>query len=330
MEDPDIECTAVLPGGAEGDFSFFTRADDRTRGLPETPSELFAYDALILSNVPREALGEQTLAWVDEWIGRRGGGLCMVGGPNSFASGQWGGTPVGTMLPVSLLPDGRDWNEAPTRMVPDLARASHPIWHLSADDAQNRAILKTLPGFLGSNRVGSPKSGAEVLALAGTQPALAVQPYGRGRTVVMTTPITRRWAGDFIQSWGEKDARYYKKFWRNTVYWLTENSSIGRRRLLAETDKRLYRPGEPIVLRARTFDENAALTLDYRVAVTVEPRSASDVTTDDSPLRRPSPGAESPFLPWGEEFELTRVPAEKSYSAAIPVAEARSLPPASP
>ena len=121
-------------------------------------------------------------------------------------------------------------------------------------------------------------------------PAIVVQPYGRGRTMAMTTAITRRWAGEFTQSWGGADARYYKKFWRNVVYWLTENSSIGRRRLLAETDKRLYRPGEPIVLHARTFDENAAPTLDYRVAVTVEPKSATDVTSDNSPLRRPAGG----------------------------------------
>src|SRR5262249_35276380 len=37
--------------------------------------------------------------------------------------------------------------------------------------------------------------------------------------------------------------------------------------------------------------------------------------------------AASPLLPWGEEFELTRVPAEKSYTAALPVADAKSLPP---
>jgi len=149
--------------------------------------------------------------------------------------------------------------------------------------------------------------------------------------MAMTTAITRRWAGEFVQSWGGGDARYYKKFWRNVVYWLTENSSIGRRRLLAETDKRLYRPGEPIVLYARTFDENAAPTLDYRVAVTVEPKSASAVTSDNSPLRRPtgqpqSDGARAPLLPWSEEFELAREPSEKSYGASLSIAEAKSLP----
>ena len=156
-------------------------------------------------------------------------------------------------------------------------------------------MLKALPNFLGSNRLGRVKPGADVLARTTSpgadgklMPAIAVQPYGRGRTMAMTTAITRRWASEFTESWGGRDAPYYKKFWRNVVYWLTENSSIGRRRLLAETDKRLYRPGEPIVLRARTFDENAAPTIDYRVAATVDPKSAGDVTADNSPLRRPA------------------------------------------
>ncbi|MDR3636298.1 MAG: glutamine amidotransferase [Isosphaeraceae bacterium] len=244
------------------------------------------------------------------------------------------------MLPVDLLNDGRDWSDALTSLQPVAGRSLHPIWHISTDESQNRALLKTLPDFRGHNRLGRPKSGADVLAEAsssgatdGPFPGIAVQPYGRGRSMAMSTAITRRWASDFTQSWGGADARYYKKFWRNVIYWLTENSSIGRRRLLAETDKRLYRPGEPIVIQARTFDENAAPTLDYRVAVSIEPRSAGDVTSDDSPLRRavsgspPSEGeAHSPMLPWGEEFDLTRNAAEKSYAALLPIIDAKSVP----
>jgi uncharacterized membrane protein len=338
MEDPDVECTAVMPGGAGGDFSVLVRTDERGRGLPENPSELFAYDAIILSNVPRDALSDQHLAWIDDWIGRRGGGMCMVGGPNSFASGQWNETTVGKMLPVELIPAARDWDQSLTTVQPVTDGAIHPIWLISSDEAQNRSLLKTLPNFLGTNRIGRVKRVADVLArttLAGADgepmPAIAVQPYGRGRTMIMTTAITRRWANEFTQSWGGPDSPYYKKFWRNVVYWLTENSSIGRRRLLAETDKRLYRPGEPIVLRARTFDENAAPTLDYRVAVTVEPRLASDITSDNSPLKRPAVGpnpaqAAGPLLPWSEEFDLARETAEKSYSATLPITDAKSLP----
>jgi hypothetical protein len=202
-------------------------------------------------------------------------------------------------------------------------------------EGKNRALLKTLPAFQGHNRIGRLKPGAEAVATDGDaapSPLIAVQPFGRGRTMAILPGVTRRYANDFSIRWGEGDARYYKMFWRNVVYWLTENSSIARRRLLAETDKRLYRPGEPIVLRAQAFDENAAETLSYRVAVSIEPRSASDL----SPLRRPSglpsesagaTAAGGPLLPWGDEFELTRSAADTAYCATLDIADAKSLPP---
>ncbi len=335
---PAIECTVLIPGGASGDFSAMVRQDQNWLGMPPSQSELFAYDAIILSDVPREVIDEKHLAWLEDWIARRGGGLCMVGGPRSFGSGRWNDTSVGNMLPVELVPAPRDWDDTPVGVHPEIARTIHPIWHLTSDEAQNRAAAASIPLFLGSNRVGAVKPGADVLASCNTpgteaelRPAVVVQPYGRGRTMVMTTGITRRWAGEFTQSWGGADARYFKKFWRNVVYWLTENSSTGRRRLLAETDKRLYRPGEPIVLRAQAFDENAAPTVDYRVAVTVEPKSASDFSSEKSPLLHPEPDialakARKQFLPWSEEFELPRDPAEKSYRASFPIGEAGSLP----
>ena len=334
MEDPDIECTAVTPT-SEGDFSIWNRADERGRGLPETPSELFAYDAIILSNVPREALSDPHLAWIDDWIARRGGGLLMVGGPNAYESGRWAGTSVGNMLPLEVAPSGRDWEGAMTSIVPTETGTLHPVWHIAADDSENRALLKTLPRFLGRNREGRAKPSAEVLARVGTgpadAPAFAAQPYGRGRTMALTVGVTRRFAPEFLQSWGGADARYYKKFWRNVAYWLTENSSIGRRRLLAETDKRLYRPGEPIVVKARAFDENAASTLDYRVSVSVEPRAAADGATDNSPLLRPSGPSKPPetgrLLPWGEEFDLSKIASEALYTSSLPIAEAKTLPP---
>ncbi len=334
MEDPDVECTVVIMGeGGGDDFS------GRWRFFPENASQFFAYDAMILSNVPRDVLSDENLAWIEEWVGRRGGGLCMAGGPNSFGSGHWNETSVGQMLPIELAPTARDWDDARTSLEVTAAGAGHPVWHLSSDEAFNQKSLKALPTFLGSNRLGRVKPGALVLAQKGAPPvagalppAIVVQPFGRGRTMAISTGITRRWAGDFSQSWGGGDARFYKKFWRNVVYWLTENSSIGRRRLLAETDKRLYRAGEPINLRACAFDENAAPTLAYRVAVTVDPRSAADSSSETSPLRRPSgartaSGVEGQFLPWSEEFDLARDQSDKSYGAILPIAEARALPP---
>jgi hypothetical protein len=126
------------------------------------------------------------------------------------------------------------------------------------------------------------------------------------------------------------------------VYWLTENSSIGRRRLVASTDKRFYRPGETITLQAATYDETSAPTGSYRVVAIVEPHSASGVTasgvtasgvesdSDNSPLRWPpkltrTSGEKGALIVWGEEFDLPRGGQDQpKHSIELPLVE--SLP----
>ena len=76
-----------------------------------------------------------------------------------------------------------------------------------------------------------------------------------GRTFAMSTDSTWAWGTEFERSWGEGDNRYFRKFWRNVVYWLTENRSGADRRLHVESDKVFYRPGQPIEVTARAFDD---------------------------------------------------------------------------
>ena len=74
-----------------------------------------------------------------------------------------------------------------------------------------------------------------------------------------------------MNNWGTGGNQYAAKFWRNLIYWITENSSIGRRRLVATVDKQFYRPGETIALRSVTYNEAAQRTTNYRVWGMVEP-----------------------------------------------------------
>ena len=50
----------------------------------------------------------------------------------------------------------------------------------------------------------------------------------------MATDTTRDWGMDFERIWGEGDNRYFRKFWRNVVKWLAENSAGSNRRLQVE------------------------------------------------------------------------------------------------
>ena len=83
-------------------------------------------------------------------------------------------------------------------------------------------------------------------------PVFSCETYGKGRTFGMTTDTTADWGTFFERDWGENgDNRYFRKFWRNIVYWLAENSAGANRRLRVEKNAGLraladrWREGRP-------------------------------------------------------------------------------------
>ena len=179
-----------------------------------------------------------------------------------------------------------------------------------------------------------PKSDSTKLeATAVNQPAIVSGQYGRGRTMAMAMPITPPWANDLLTKWGG-DTKYYGKFWRNAIYWLTESSSIGRRRLVVTADKKFYRPGETISLTAAAFDEAANQTGSYKITSMIEPQtSLNDLESNYSPVRWPDgkpreSGESGPFIAWGEEFDLPRTDAvggKPAFALEMPIADALTV-----
>lgn len=336
-EDPDIECRpiAMWPGSRGLGAGFATYG-----GFPDTLVQLFSFDAIVLDNVPRSAFDDRQLEWIEQWIGGRGAGLCMAGGPASFASGGWRGSPLEKMLPVTLEPVEQDWEPSPgTMLLPADAEAGHPIWALTSDAIENRSIPASLPPLIGANRLGALKPAASAIGLGKSESAagkpatlLAVGPYGKGRSMALAAPIAGFWAA----RGGRYDPRYFGKFWRNVIYWLSETSSYGRRRLIASSDKILYRPGETVQLDAMTFDEAARQTNECKVTVTVEPRSSSMQTRSDySPLCWPQEikrtGADQgPLVAWSEELPMLRRTDRGGYQLKLPISESVSTVSASP
>jgi hypothetical protein len=349
LADADVQCVVyqVSPGGPARRI-ITPGTTQLAVTLPQTSAELMAYDALVLSNVSRDAVPDELLGWIDEWIGKRGGGLLMAGGPRSFGGGGWAGTAIERMLPVEFA-GASDWDGSPAALEPT-GPELHPIWRLFEDERAARAALKTLPEAPGRStwvRV-KPQSGTTLAVerVAGafrdsepggkTQtapatrqraPLLAIGAYGRGRTAALATPLSASLSPMFTRQWGEGgDNRHFAKFARNLVYWLTEDSAIGRRRLFANTDKRFYRPGETVSISGQTFDESANRTGRYRVVAMLEPRSISGPELPPSPVKWPvgrprQPGESGPLAAWGEEIELLLDPNSKDHSLELPLTE---------
>jgi hypothetical protein len=207
--------------------------------------------------------------------------------------------------------------------------------HILLDEKQNRDVVRSFPAFAAANRFARAKpSLSTVLATAPRrqgeeQPIITVGRYGKGRSMALAGGITEPWSGEFTR-WGQNDHRYYAKFWRNAVYWLTDSSKVGRRRLIASADKKFYRPGETISLAALAYDEGANRTRDYSIVAMIEPAaSSSDLSSDYSPVRWPdglqrSGGEEGPYIAWGEEFELAKVAGKEGYEIQLPIGESLS------
>jgi uncharacterized membrane protein len=331
-QDEDIECVPLVrwPGVAQLVRATSDANVSVQRGFPDTLAELAAFDAVILSDVAPESLSAEQIAWLVEWIGQRGGGLCMVGGPRSFAAGGWQDTSLAELLPVTLATE--QWSPQASAALEAVPEAlAHPVWTIVPDRQRNAQIVAAAPPIAGQHLGWKAKPLADVLAEvdAGKSrwPALVAGSYGRGRTLALAAPVTPPWADAFVHRWGDGGNQYAAKFWRNVVYWLTENSAIGRRRLVAGVDKRFYRPGDTVSVRAVAYDETAARTAQYRVWGMVEPLvfDAADESLYSS-LRWPSglpreSGDESPYVAWGEEFELLHNPQSDEYELPLAIAE---------
>jgi uncharacterized membrane protein len=72
--------------------------------FPNSLVELQNYDAVILNNVPRGAGGltDEQEKMLAAYVHDLGGGLLMIGGPDTFGAGGWQGSKVEAILPIDM------------------------------------------------------------------------------------------------------------------------------------------------------------------------------------------------------------------------------------
>jgi Mg-chelatase subunit ChlD len=70
------------------------------------PADLVAYDAVVLDDVPSGSLGAVGARALAAYVGQAGGGLLLLGGPQSLDAAGYPEGPLGSLLPVDLRPRG--------------------------------------------------------------------------------------------------------------------------------------------------------------------------------------------------------------------------------
>lgn len=178
------------------------------------------YDVIILGDVTARRLSggnPKSLTQIQDLV-RKGIGLVMMGGYETFGNSDWKGTPIEDLLPVELNVGGQV--DTPVRMLPTRDGLRHYIMRLTEPEAANDALWKRLPSLEGMTKLGKPKPGALVLAQSDKGlPIMLAQTYGEGRVVAFAGDTTWQW-----QSLGQPKmadgVSAHSRFWRQLVVWL--------------------------------------------------------------------------------------------------------------
>ncbi|MEQ1869581.1 MAG: glutamine amidotransferase [Vicinamibacterales bacterium] len=239
QQDRGVEVDAIVRKGRnEANQDTFLVQAGRERvatlasGFPSTKDALFGYDAIILSNLEGEFFTRDQLMQAAAFVSERGGGLLLMGG-RSFERRGLTGTPLEDVLPVELtdrrggrMGGSADEGETGGRGAVALTDEGlrHPVMRIGAKTDQLKTLWATLPPLASSAPLGGPRPGASVLAVTRSAngmllPVVAVQKYGRGRSMVFAGEASWRWR--MLQPASD---RRYDLFWRQAARWLTADT----------------------------------------------------------------------------------------------------------
>lgn len=232
-------------------------SSDELALIPFPVDELFSehlpsFDAVVLQDFDAQPYNmEKHLPALANYV-RAGGGLVMVGGPNSFVAGGYADTPLAEVLPVKL--DG-----ALGATAADQAKVV-PAYTDEGRDAPLLAPLRKLlgdelPEMPGANVLGDVRQGSIALmrhpnrtTKSGLRmPLLAIGDQGNGRSVALG--LDGAWQLQFSDVGARTSGRGYGALWDGLLGWLMRDPRYEPAQLELTSD---CVAGQPGTLRVHT------------------------------------------------------------------------------
>ncbi len=284
--EPSIQLATVLqtadPEHAEQDAAAL-------RSFPVRRDELFQYDVIILGDVDPALLTPAMLRNLVDFVDQpgKGGALVCIAGPK-FMPLAFRDTPLARLLPMELSTVRLPAAETPAeRFVvrPSELGLNSPMLQLADDPAENASVWQLLPPLEWIMEIGELKAGARVLTEHPRRrmtdgrllPVFVLHYVGSGKVLFHATDETWRWRfrlGD----------TYFARYWLQMIRYLARSKlAQGDRAAELRADRREYRLGDTVRLRARFHNESLAPVEDDGVTVVLESTAG---TTRRVTLRR--------------------------------------------
>ncbi|MEX0936733.1 MAG: VWA domain-containing protein [Pirellulales bacterium] len=242
--------------------------------FPVRRDELFAYDVVIFGDVNPAYLTSSTMDNLRDFVQEKGGGLAFIAGPK-FTPYAYRNTPLAGLLPVELgsgqPPDAGDTFNTAFQVRPTELGLAAGTLQLGDSLAESLRLWQELPPLYWMVEAGL-KPAARTLAEHPTQTnpdgrplaIIASHYFGAGKVLFHATDETWRWR------LGPGD-RHFARYWVQTIRYLARTKLLrGDHGIELTADRREYRQGEPVRIRARFLDERHAPAADDGVAVVAE------------------------------------------------------------
>jgi hypothetical protein len=254
LRDRRVEARFLLSGG---DRRTLEAGPPYLATFPAARSELFAFDLLILGDVPPAFIGPERMGWIRDFV-REGGSLVVIAGRRNMPS-AYHASPLAEVLPVEfspVRPVASDL-ERPQPYVPVLTRPGQRAEMLALADTpeENLRAWQHLPPFYWHSPVSKLRPGATALLVHPRQktldqpvPVLATHFYGKGQVLFMGTDETWRWRR-------EAESRLTGRFWGQVIYQMGLPHLLGApKRVQLSLEQPENTLGRPCYVFARVFD----------------------------------------------------------------------------
>ncbi len=220
---------------------------------------------------------------LSEYVTKDGGAFLMIGGSNSFNSGNYGSTALSEILPVKLdyMPKTLSGTISDQSFYPQLTDVgkNHPVMRIIPNQDENERHWGSMPELEGINIVqGLNESAMPLLSTADGQPILAVANIDNGKVAAFMSDSSWKW--NFGTGSEGNISPHYEKFWNRLFLWFVDDPELSDAKL--NTDKPIYNPGQVARLEITTLspddiDENVLpiVTLPDGTEKTIEIEKAS-------------------------------------------------------
>lgn len=235
--------------------SVFSPDGDLPRGegkdrFPASRDALFAFDLVLMGELPRRAFQPQELEWIRDFVGDRGGGLVLLDGQHEALRSHADG-PLGPLFPADWITGRAEILPSALRLTP--AGEGIAALDMSADGLTRNAVWAALRP---PHRVEplKPRPGAEVWVEAvtrggGAVPAILSRPFGAGRVLHIAFDETWRWRYEVAD-------KHHTRFWNQMAMAMMESPfAVRDDRVSIDAGSPVHRPGGRALLRARLRDE---------------------------------------------------------------------------